>query len=78
MGGGAWRRGVAWRVKRLLRLGEAGLSLHLSLCPGGDVCPTEQFDSTKTPWSEALSKDPLAHNILWSCLAGCLTLHPPT
>lgn len=48
---------------RLLRLVEASLSLHLSLCPRGGVCPTQQFDSTKTLWPEALSKNLLTHII---------------
>lgn len=53
--------GACWR--RLLRLAEASLSLHLSLCPRGGVCSTQQFDSTKTLWPEALSKNLLTHII---------------
>lgn len=55
-GGGVW-------LRRLLRLVEASLSLHLSLCPRGGVCSTQQFDSTKTLWPEALSKNLLTHII---------------
>lgn len=63
VGGGRWVRvwGACWR--RLLRLAEASLSLHLSLCPRGGVCSTQQFDSTKTLWPEALSKNLLTHII---------------
>lgn len=66
--GGGWpdRKvglGVRGWLRRLLRLVEASLSLHLSLCPRGGVCSTQQFDSTKTLRPEALSKSLLTHII---------------
>lgn len=45
-------------LRRSPRLAEASLSLHLSLCPGGGVCSTEQFDKHKNTVARSPSKDP--------------------
>lgn len=55
-GGGPGNGGVAEEVTE--RLAEASLSLHLSLCPGGGVCSTEQFDKHKNTVARSPSKDP--------------------
>lgn len=57
-GGGPGNGGVAEEVTE--RLAEASLSLHLSLCPGGEEVFVQQssLTSTKTRWPESPSKDP--------------------